>query len=420
MPKALRYIDLFAGAGGLSEGFMRAGYKPVAHVESDKAACYTLKTRAAYHWLNQRKRVSEYNDYLNQKISRDELYKKIPKKVLSSIIEEEIKSETVDSIFKRIDKLKGKHQVDLIVGGPPCQAYSLVGRARDKKGMVGDQRNYLYLQYAEFLKRYMPKLFVFENVIGLLSARDIDGVLYLDKMREAFRGVGYEIKYKVVSAKDFGVLQDRKRVIIVGSSQELDGYFPALQSVEESAKVREIFHGLPKFKAGGGSLNAMPSKKQKFAYLNRAKIQNLEVPITLHSARPHNEQDLEIYRIAAEKWSKKRERLSYANLPTRLKSHKNEKSFLDRFKVVDGNGSSSHTIVAHIQKDGHHYIHPDLEQNRSLTPREAARIQSFPDDYYFESISGKPARTYAFRQIGNAVPVLMAEKLALAIPTHIS
>ena len=142
------------------------------------------------------------------------------------------------------------------------------------------------------------------------------------------------------------------------------------------------------------------------------KIVNGTGAVTWHLARPNTEQDLEIYRIAVDKWSNKNERLDYNDLPERLKTHKNRKSFTDRFKVVANDMEYSHTIVAHIQKDGHYYIHPDINQNRSISPREAARIQTFPDDYYFEGHHEKPSRGAAYKQIGNAVPVLLGHKIA--------
>jgi DNA (cytosine-5)-methyltransferase 1 len=129
---------------------------------------------------------------------------------------------------------------------------------------------------------------------------------------------------------------------------------------------------------------------------------------TQHIVRPNNADDLEIYKIAVEKWNAG-SRLNYATLPSHLIKHSNTKSFTNRFQVVNGEGIS-HTVVAHIAMDGHYYIHPDKEQNRSISIREAARIQSFPDDYFFEG-----SRTAAFKQIGNAVPVLMAEGIAKKI-----
>ena len=168
MPK---YLDLFAGAGGLSEGFTRAGYEPVAHVEMDKAACFTLRTRAAYHWLKKENKLDIYNRYLNGLMTRDEFYKEIPESVLGTVLNYEISSDTLPQIFEDIDSLLNGEKLDLIIGGPPCQAYSLAGRSRSETKMVGDKRNYLYKYYAEFLKKYTPKYFVFENVLGLCRPR---------------------------------------------------------------------------------------------------------------------------------------------------------------------------------------------------------------------------------------------------------
>ena len=142
------------------------------------------------------------------------------------------------------------------------------------------------------------------------------------------------------------------------------------------------------------------------------KLRNNEQSVTWHVSRPNLERDLEIYKIAAKKWEKEKSRLSYNELPEKLKTHKNRNAHADRFKVVAGTLNYSHTVVAHIAKDGHYYIHPDIKQNRSITPREAARLQTFPDDFYFEGDSDKPSRTAAFKQIGNAVPVLLGEKIA--------
>ena len=165
MAKKLTFIDLFAGAGGLSEGFIRAGYEPIAHVEMDEAACYTLKTRTAYYYLKNTNQYNIYTDYLKGKIGRDELYSHVPSELMDSVINLPIGGDNNPVIHKRIEKLLKGRKVDLIIGGPPCQAYSLVGRARHKDGMKGDRRNYLYVQYAKYLEKYQPKLFVFENVL---------------------------------------------------------------------------------------------------------------------------------------------------------------------------------------------------------------------------------------------------------------
>ena len=409
----LKFLDLFAGAGGLSEGFIRAGFEPVAHIESDQAACYTLRTRMAYHWLKEQGSLDIYADYLNGTINRREFYNYIPERLIDSVINIEIKSETLSKIFRRIDHFLGNRKLNLIIGGPPCQAYSVAGRSRDKNHMQGDKRNYLFIYYAEFLKRYKPTFFVFENVTGLLSARDENGRLYLDSMRKLFFNCGYETEFKVLSAENYGVLQSRKRIILVGRKGKAMGFYPEPEQWNPHAKVSEVFIDLPKIKAGDG----VPGPCRVEPYYGKwhmdAGIKNKnDLPVTLHQARPNNEQDLEIYRIAVNLWNSRHARLEYSTLPGRLKTHHNRDSFNDRFKVVASDLPFSHTIVAHIEKDGHYYIHPDLKQNRSITPREAARLQSFPDDYYFESNSGLPRRSPAFRQIGNAVPVLLAEKVA--------
>ncbi|MFN8244915.1 MAG: DNA cytosine methyltransferase [Ferruginibacter sp.] len=137
--------------------------------------------------------------------------------------------------------------------------------------------------------------------------------------------------------------------------------------------------------------------------------------LTQHITRPHTKQDKEIYKIAVNKWEKEHKRLDYNDLPERLKTHKNRHSFFDRFKVVAADLNYSQTVVAHIAKDGHYYIHPDIEQNRSISVREAARLQSFSDDYYFEGVKESSNRTAAFKQIGNAVPPLMAERIAATL-----
>lgn len=407
----MRFLDLFAGAGGLSEGFTREGFEAVAHVELWESACYTLKTRAAFHYLSNHNQGDTYANYLMGRITRDDLYSKVPEKILDSVICEEIGDKTLSSIFSKIDSLKGQNDIDLIIGGPPCQAYSLVGRARDPNGMKDDKRNYLFLYYAKFLRKYQPKFFVFENVIGLLSAKDEDGVLYLDRMRAKFREIGYNTKFQVLSADDYGVLQNRKRVILIGKRTTGDFEYPFPETVQSRYTVGAIFSGLPKINAGEGNYRYYNPRERHSQWLDDAHVFS-NYPVTYHCARPNSNRDLEIYRHAVELWNAQKKRLSYSDLPARLKTHANQSSFLDRFKVVAANIRASQTVVAHICKDGHYYIHPDIEQNRSITPREAARLQTFPDDYFFESVSGKPSRTDAFKQIGNAVPVLLAQRIA--------
>ena len=304
----------------------------------------------------------------------------------------------------------------MIIGGPPCQAYSLAGRSRSETRMVGDQRNYLYRHYAEFLKRYRPRYFVFENVLGLLSAKDEDGTLHFDNMRALFRECGYSTEFRPLNASDYGVLQNRKRIILIGVRGEHEDFYPEIPVVQNRYLVNEVFGDLPAIAAGGGTTEPVPTAHYDGEYLYESGIKEYDTePVTFHQARPHTEQDLEIYRIVVDTWNRTGTRVSYVDLPENLRTHQNTASFLDRFKVVAGNLPYAQTIVAHIARDGHYFIHPDIEQNRSITPREAARIQTFPDNYCFESKKGTPSRTLAFKQIGNAVPVCLAYHIALSL-----
>lgn len=140
----MNYIDLFAGAGGLSEGFVRSGFTSIAHLEMDEHACDTLKTRIAYHYLKANKQLDIYNNYLQEKITKEELYSAIPQEELDTVICDKIGSSTIGAIFEKINYLKKNEKIDLIIGGPPCQAYSVVGRSRDSNGMKYDERNFLF------------------------------------------------------------------------------------------------------------------------------------------------------------------------------------------------------------------------------------------------------------------------------------
>ncbi|MBC3887803.1 DNA (cytosine-5-)-methyltransferase [Acetobacterium paludosum] len=402
-------LDLFAGAGGLSEGFRRCGFNIVAHVEKDRAASLTLKTREAYYYLKKEDRLNDYINYISNKITRDELYEMVPEKILNKVIHEEISDETYKNIFNDIDqKLKNKknNKIEIIIGGPPCQAYSIAGRSRDPERMENDPRNYLYLQYLRFIKYYKPNYFVFENVMGIKTAKD--GTIF-EQIKKDMIDLGYKIDHKVLNAKDFGVLQSRKRVIIIGWQEHIDFKYPKFPDCNSEYTIKDLFEDIPIMQAGdkvsfseqsglvNDCLKDLHIKDDDFNYLLQQEI------------RPNREIDLEIYRMCVNYWNDSQKKLKYNELPEKLITQKNTKSFLDRFNVVPGNGIS-HTVVAHISKDGHYYIHPDIKQNRSISLREAARIQSFPDDYYFED-----SRTAAFVQIGNAVPPLMGEKIAMVI-----
>jgi DNA (cytosine-5)-methyltransferase 1 len=408
MTEQLTYIELFAGAGGLAEGFMRAGFTPVAHIEIDKYSSLTIKTRLAYHYLKKRKKLFVYHNYLKGQISRDELYSYLPENLATGMINKEIREDNLFVLFKNIEKrltrLKLK-KIDVIAGGPPCQAYSLVGRARDPYNMENDPRNYLYKLYAKFLQKFKPEIFVFENVPGLLSVGK--GKLWED-VKKHFENAGYVVNYKILNACDFGVLQNRKRVIVIGWRKELNFHYPEFKKNEEitNYKVKDILVDIPPLLPGEKITNGN-YVSEPTSYLKKYGLRSKEDLLTLHITRKINDRDRKIYRLTIETWEKHKKRLMYTDVPEKYRTHNNQKSFLDRFKVVAINLPYSHTVVAHLAKDGHYYIHPDIKQLRSISVREAARLQSFPDNYYFEG-----PMTAEFKQIGNAVPPLMAEKIA--------
>jgi DNA (cytosine-5)-methyltransferase 1 len=402
----MNFIDLFAGAGGLSEGFIRADFTPIAHVEMDEAACNTLLTRTAYYHLKETQNFDKYIAYLKGELTREELYNLLPEEKRQSVINLAVGDENNPEIFNRIDGLLGNKTVDLIIGGPPCQAYSVVGRA-PLKHKTDDERTRLYIQYGRFLKKYQPRMFVFENVPGILTAAKGQ---YYENLKKYYRRLGYTVEAKLLNAYDYGVIQHRKRVIIIGWQKELGFSYPEIEKVKQKYFRDTLFSDLPKVKAGE------TKRCQKYInntneYLEKASIRNGLDFVTQHITRPHNGKDLNIYKLAIKKLEKG-ERLKNGQIPEDERTQKNTKDFTDRFKVV---AQEPHTMIAHIAKDGHHFIHPDKKQLRSISVREAARIQSFPDDFYFEGRNGKQFRTEAFRQIGNAVPPVMAEQIALKL-----
>jgi DNA (cytosine-5)-methyltransferase 1 len=407
--KQLTFIDLFAGAGGLSEGFIRSGYKPLAHIEMDLNACFTLQTRLSYHWLKSKRLEYVYHSYLLGEITRDELYSITPDNIINSVINKKISEDTVQDILSDIDNLiksENEDTVDVLIGGPPCQAFSLIGRKVNQSKKETDERIHYYKLYAKFLSKYKPKVFVFENVVGLKSYNN--GIL-LPEVKRVLSDEDYKVEYKILNSANFGVLQNRRRIIIIGWLKDLNFIYPEFDKTEGKYIVNDLLKDLPALKPGEEQTVATyisgPTQ-----YLIDSEIRNGLDFTVQHIARPHNENDRDIYRTAIRLWNKNKKRLKYSELDADLITHENVESFLDRFKVVAKDLSFCHTLIAHIAKDGHYYIHPSLKQARSLSVREAARIQSFPDDYFFEG-----RRTNMLTQIGNAVPPLMAKSIAQKI-----
>jgi len=402
-------LDMFAGAGGMSEGFFRQKYRFVSHIEKDTYAATTLMTRAAYHSLRENNREDVYYEYLKADISREQLLEEANKFTdTGSVLNYEIREDNEKVIIKNIkERMKAMEvkKIDLIIGGPPCQAYSVIGRSRVGDRIEKDPRNYLFIRYLSFLKTFAPSIFVFENVPGIRTA--IKGKAYLDFVSGAGK-LGYYINERILDASDFGVLQKRKRIIIIGWRKDMQLTYPEFENVNHGYMVSSILSDLPPLTPGEGMDGVQAYYGPITAYLRRYRLRTKKDVLIHHVARRHNERDREIYRYVIAVWDKERRRVKYNELPENLKTHKNRTVFEDRFKVVASDLPYAQTVTAHISKDGHYFIHPDIRQARSITVREAARIQSFPDNFKFEG-----PRTAQYRQIGNAVPPLLSERIAI-------
>lgn len=336
------FIDLFAGAGGLSEGFIQAGFNPIAHVEMNSFAAQTLVTRSAYYYLKQVKQLDIYYQYLRGEITRDAFLEKIPNRITKTVICETMSNDTLPGIFKTIDgimKLRNMQSVDVVIGGPPCQAYSLVGRAQSSHmdhPMSEDPRNELYKLYARVLKRYQPRMFVFENVMGISSANE--GTTFKN-LKKYLRRVGYEIEWHEQNSKSFGVLQNRRRMIIVGWLKNSGMAYPEFLKKESTFTVNDLLSDLPKLKPGIGASEYRT--KTWSECVTEVDVRTADDVLTLHKSRPNKERDIEIYKRAIALWNDGHKRLNYNDLPEELKTHKNRHSFVDRFKVVDDKMSNA-------------------------------------------------------------------------------
>ena len=390
---------MFAGCGGLSEGFYRQGFKALAHVEIDHWACETLRTRMKHYG---------YKDYDK------------------AVIEQDITSE--DILDKIEDVVKGR-TVDIIIGGPPCQAYSTAGRVRDGKKMATDARNYLFESYVRILEYYKPKFFVFENVTGLLNAK-VEGSLIFPRVINAL-GQSYKLisdpEILVHNTADYGVPQIRKRVIIMGVRNDIDKdvmqlyndvvkthwnpEVPAIERIgrKQFVNVMQAIGDLPPVEPGQDASTEEFNYPCDNEFLRRIGAPGIH-PLMDHIARCHNALDRERFQVMIHNhWS-------FGRLRREMPQYEHEHArVFDNSYVVQWWDMPSKTILAHIHKDGFQFIHPDEAQRRTFTVREAARIQSFPDDFEFKGSRGEK-----YKQIGNAVPPLFAEALAKSIRKNLN
>lgn len=404
--KKYTFIDLFAGCGGLSEGFLQTKrFEALAHVEWDMPMVNTLRNRLVQKWNHteedaQRRvvcfDVQKTEELINGKWTEE------TKQVYAS-------KNANFTIKHGLKGLCGKKQVDIIIGGPPCQAYSIAGRAQDPNSMKLDYRNYLFESFVKIVDHFKPKVFVFENVPGLLSACPGDTPV-TTRIYNAFCSIGYKIrtpqqlKNAVFCAEDFETPQKRNRVIIVGVREDselvLEDMYDAIaaQKRKKHITVREAIGNMPKFRPLDEPMKG-----------NRGNISHIiaeENPYSLHIPRYHNKRDMDTFRYwlsnDMNNCSQKEKLAYYTKVSGKLSNH-------IKYRNLEWDKPSP-TIVAHLHKDGLMFIHPDIDQLRSITIREAACLQSFPLDYEF--IGSAP---YCYKMIGNAVPVQFAKHIALAI-----
>ena len=320
-------------------------------------------------------------------------------------------SDNHPSIVKKgLDALIGKKQVDLIIGGPPCQAYSIAGRAQDPNSMKDDYRNYLFESFVRIVDFFQPKAFVFENVPGLLSACPGDTPVRV-RIYEAFKKIGYSIrepeklKDSIYCAEDFNVPQKRNRIIIIGvkdgSSLILEDLYSSLSRKKNVAVKKTVKDAI-------GNMPPLFPKDtpERIGRANVSHEQKDGESIDKHIPRYHSPRDLVLFKEWLEKNMNKSSQQEKLDFYTKITGHKSNHV---KYRNIEWDKPSP-TIVAHLHKDGYMFIHPDIAQLRSITIREAALLQSFPMDYKFYG-----SNAYCFKMIGNAVPVLFAKAIAEAI-----
>ena len=373
--KDMCMIDLFCGAGGLSLGFVQAGF--YAALANDIEPC-CVDTYAHNH----------------------------PETPRDHIILGDIRDVVVD-----LEKLMDSKTVDVVVGGPPCQGFSTANRQR----LIDDPRNYLYKNYIEVVKKLQPKFFVMENVKGMLGVSD--------QVKEDFKQIGYTVECKVFNAKDFGVPQNRERLIYIGNRIGADNItlIEEIDAIADSSKphvLKDALLGLRPLEASrkrnateedsdisGKKIesNSSPETNDYIESINEGQVIKV---VCNHKARYNNDRDIEIFGRLDQG-----DRSDDPKIADIMPYTRRSNIFKDKYYKLEENKVCK-TITAHMKFDCNMYIHPT--QARGLTPREAARVQSYPDDYFFRG-----AYTKTYMQIGNSVPPLLGRAIATVVKKYI-